>query len=75
MSRKTKPKTKLDTSRKDVPDDPDIADVRRWRRKVWVKGGGTIAGVIELLQRKGVSAGSKPQTRSRPARKSKRRAA
>jgi hypothetical protein len=33
-----------------IKDDPVVAEVRRWRAKLWKQGGGTLKGVMEMLR-------------------------
>lgn len=50
-------------------DDPGVAEVRRWRAKLWRQGGGTLRGVMELLraQRAGRAAKRQAPVRRRSA--------
>lgn len=33
-----------------MKDDPGVAEVRRWRAKLWKQGGGTLKGVMDMLR-------------------------
>lgn len=49
-------------------DEPGIAEVRRWRAKLWKQGGGTVKGVMELLRSK--EPARKAAVRKSPTRRS-----
>jgi hypothetical protein len=51
---------------RNTPDEPGVAEVRRWRAKLWKQGGGTLKGVMKLLR-------SNQQARAAPPKRSQRR--
>jgi hypothetical protein len=50
-------------------DEPGVAEVRRWRAKLWKQGGGTLRGVMALLRDQRAA-----RTTKRPARARRRSA-
>ncbi len=49
-------------------DEPGVAEVRRWRAKLWKQGGGTIRGVMDLLRENAAGRGTaKKRARRRSA--------
>lgn len=53
-----------------TPDEPGISEVRRWRSKLWMQGGGSLKGVMDLLRENAAAreaAKKSPRIRKRSA--------
>jgi hypothetical protein len=64
-------KTPKRSDRKPWPDDPVVAEVRRWRALMMKKAGGTVEGLMSYLDERAASArrpGPKPTRRARKGR-------
>jgi hypothetical protein len=57
MARRRKPK--------EIEEDPVVAEVRRWRAQVFKGAGGTLAGLIKLLDKPRVAKKTRRRSRSK----------
>ena len=65
MSRDSRAKTK------DWPDPAGVADVRRWRTKLMKRAGGTMAGLMALVNESAAKRTTAKTSKARPVRASR----
>ncbi|MFH0982557.1 MAG: hypothetical protein V2A79_13615 [Planctomycetota bacterium] len=57
----------------DWPDDPVVAEVRAIRAQLWKEGGGTVAGLVELIRRRTQESESAGRSDAKRGRRTRRR--